>query len=382
MRPNQTLGVPPAPAPASSARSAIFTSESVAEGHPDKLCDFIADSILDAHLAQDPNSRVGCDVFCTHERVVLTGTIISRASVDVSAIARAAIREIGYTDTSAGFNSEQVHLHNLVTTLLPDLAEGLGKPLDAGVSEHTLVFGFATWETPELLPLPISLAHRLTRGLAEARKANMVPWLGLDARTQVSVRYSGGLPVEVTTVGLFVQHTLEPSWAEIFEFVQQQILPLALGERHRTGINLFVNPTGKFITGGPERQAGATGRKLGHDTYGGYARQSGAGFSGKDPSWLDRSAAYFARFVARQLIQEGLADCAELQVAYALGAAEPVSISVDTRGTGNDQQAEEFARRFDFRPAAILEQLDLRKPIYSRTTNYGHFGKPALPWEN
>ncbi|XHR28340.1 MAG: methionine adenosyltransferase [Chthoniobacteraceae bacterium] len=365
------------------SRSFIFTSESVAEGHPDKVCDFIADSILDACLAQDPESRVACEVLCKDEHVILAGEISSLARIDAEAVARAAIREIGYTDGAARFNADSAQVQNLIGPQSPDIARGVNREsaLDMGAGDQGLVFGFATRETPELLPLPISLAHRVTRGLAEARKSQAVPWLRPDAKAQISVRYEQGKPVEVTDAVVSTQHAPATPQGEIHAFVEEQLLPLALGQWFRKGIRLFVNRTGEFVIGGPEGDCGLTGRKIIVDTYGGFARHGGGSFSGKDATKMDRSAAYFARFVARQIVSQGLADCAEIQVAYAIGVAQPVSIGVDTRGTGDERRAERFARQFDYRPAAIIEQLDLRRPIYRATTNYGHFGKLSLPWE-
>ena len=363
------------------SRSFIFTSESVAEGHPDKICDFIADAILDAYLMQDPDSRVACEVLCKNEHVILAGEITSGGQVEVEAIARAAIREIGYTDRAARFNADTARIQKLISPQSPDIARGVNLGIEIGAGDQGLVFGFATKETPELLPLPISLAHRVTRGLAEARKSGAVPWLRPDAKAQISVRYEQGKPVEVTDVVVSTQHVPGTPQEDIRAFVEGQLLPEALGAWHRQGIRLFVNPTGEFAIGGPEGDCGLTGRKIIVDTYGGYARHGGGSFSGKDATKMDRSAAYFARFVARQIVQHGLASCAELQIAYAIGRAQPVSISVDTRGTGDERLAERFARQFDFRPAAIIERLDLRKPIYRTTTNYGHFGKPYLAWE-
>jgi len=363
------------------SRSYIFTSESVSEGHPDKVCDFIADSILDAHLAQDPRSHVACEVLCKDEHVILAGEITSSASVDIEFIARTAIREVGYTDTTDRFNADGARVQNLIGAQSLHIARGVNLANDIGAGDQGLVFGFATKETPEFMPLPIWLAHRLSRALASSRKTSAIPWLRPDAKTQVSVRYEEDKPVEVTDVVVSTQHAPGTSQEEIRAFVERRLLPESLGSWHRDGIRLFVNPTGEFAIGGPEGDCGVTGRKIIVDTYGGFARHGGGAFSGKDATKVDRSAAYFARFVARQIVLHGLAHCAEIQVAYAIGVAQPVSISVDTRGTGDDGLAEQFARQFDFRPAAIIERLDLFKPIYRTTTNYGHFGKPNLPWE-
>ncbi len=360
--------------------SFVFTSKSVSEGHADKVCDFIADSILDAYLSQDAEAEVACNVLCHDQHVVLAGEIISAGRVDVEAITRAAIREIGYTYTDLFFHEDLVCVQNLIRTMNPDILRGIGNH-QIPPSDHRLVYGFATKETPELIPLPIYLAHRLTRGLAEARKAEAVSWLRPDSNALVSVRYEQGKPVEVTDVIVSTQIESETPWQDVKSFVTEQLLPKALGQWLHRGIQVFVNPTDRFIDGGPEKECGMTGRKIAMDTYGGYARHSGGAFSGKDASKSERTTAYFARFVARQIIEYGIADCAEIQITYALGNAQPVSIKVDTRGTGDDRLAEEFARQFDFQPRAIIERFDLRKPIYRATTNYGHFGKPNLPWE-
>ncbi len=361
--------------------SFIFTSESVSEGHPDKVCDYIADSILDAHLAQDPKSRVACEVLCKDNHVVLAGEITSTASVDVEAVAREAIREIGYTDERRLFTSAGVSVLNFLGLQASDIARGVDNGRDLGAGDQGLVFGFATNETPELMPLPISLAHNVTRALAEARKASRVNWLRPDGKCQVSVKYEESQPVGVSAVVVSIQHAPGTPQEEIHQFIGTKLLPEALGKWWREEINPFVNPAGEFSIGGPEGDCGVTGRKVIVDTYGGFARHGGGAFSGKDPTKVDRSAAYFARFVAQQIVKRGLATKVEIQVAYAIGVAQPVSIRVDTCGTGNQFLAEQFAAQFDYRPAAIIERLDLLRPIYRSTTNYGHFGKPHLTWE-
>jgi S-adenosylmethionine synthetase len=361
--------------------SFIFTSESVSEGHPDKVCDYIADSILDAHLEQDPKSRVACEVLCKDNHVVLAGEITSTARVDVETVAREAIKEIGYKDPDRSFNAAGVSVQSLFSRQAGDIARGVDNGHDLGAGDQGLVFGFATNETPELLPLPISLAHRVTRGLAEARKNSGVNWLRPDAKSQVSVQYKNGHPVEVTAAVVSTQHAVGTSQDQIHHFVITQLLPGALGKWWREGIRVFVNPTGEFSIGGPEGDCGVTGRKIIVDTYGGFARHGGGSFSGKDPTKVDRSGAYFARFVAQQIVKRSLAAKVEIQIAYAIGIAQPVSINVDTLGTGNHLLAEKFAAQFDYRPAAIIERLDLLKPIYRSTTNYGHFGKSYLSWE-
>ena len=362
-----------------------FTSESVAEGHPDKVCDFIADSILDAHLTQDPQARVACEVLCKDDKVVLAGEITSKGTVDHEAVARAAIREIGYTKACDNFNADGVTVHQFISKQSPHIALGVDTSTNAdreqGAGDQGIMFGYATDESAELMPLPILLAHRLTRGLAEDRKAGKVHWLCPDAKSQVSVLYEGNTPVAVTDVLISTQHSAAVEQEVIAEYVKSQLAPRVLGSWHHDGIRYFVNPTGCFENGGPAADAGVTGRKIIVDTYGGFARHGGGAFSGKDPSKVDRSAAYYCRYVARQVVKQGIAKRAEIQVAYAIGVAKPVSVKVDAFGTGDASAAVEFVRTFDFRPAAIIERLDLLRPIYRSTTNYGHFGKPELPWE-
>lgn len=363
----------------------LFTSESVCEGHPDKVCDYIADSILDAHLSQDPGARVACEVLCKEDHVILAGEITSRAIVDHEEVARYAIREVGYTYNDQPFRADSVKIIRLITRQAPEIAQGVdagtNPDKEQGAGDQGIMFGYATDETPELMPLPIILAHRLARGLAEDRKSGHFPWLRPDGKTQVTVEYENGRPVGVTRVLVSTQHSSEVDRETIFAYVSQYLAPRALGTWFHPGIDIRVNPTGSFIQGGPSADCGVTGRKIIVDTYGGAARHGGGAFSGKDPSKVDRSGAYFCRFVARQLVKEGLAKRAEIQVAYMIGVAKPASVKVDTFGTGDERAAAEFVRQFDFRPAAIIERLDLLRPIYRQTTNYGHFGKKGLPWE-
>ncbi|MFL5576228.1 MAG: methionine adenosyltransferase [Gemmatimonadaceae bacterium] len=371
--------------PATRARRAgalhVFTSESVSEGHPDKVCDYVADSVLDAHLAQDPAARVACEVLCKGGDVVLAGEITSRAAVDHAAVARAAIREIGYTDPAEAFNADGVRITELLTTQAPEIAQGVDA---GGAGDQGLMFGYATDETPALMPLPILLAHALARRLADDRKAGRVAWLRPDAKTQLSVAYDGatGAPVEVRTVLVSTQHAPSITQEEVRHYVETALLPGVLGAWHRPGLEVLVNPTGGFTLGGPSADCGVTGRKIIVDTYGGMGRHGGGAFSGKDPSKVDRSGAYFGRYVARHVVRAGLARRCEVQVAYAIGRATPVSVRVDTFGTGDDDAAERFVRAgFDFRPGAIIERLGLRRAIYRGTTNYGHFGRPGFAWE-
>ena len=357
----------------------VFTSESVSEGHPDKVCDFIADSVLDAHLAQDPASRVACEVLCKDGEVVLAGEITSRSRVDHVAVAREAIRTVGYVDPSEPFHADGVRVTELISRQAPEIAQGVNV---GGAGDQGLMFGYATDETPELMPLPILLAHALARRLAEDRRGGRRGWLRPDAKTQVSVAYDGVEPVEVRTVLVSTQHAASASQEEIRAYVERELLPAALGSWHRPGLEVLVNPTGSFALGGPSADCGVTGRKIIVDSYGGMGRHGGGAFSGKDPSKVDRSAAYFGRFVARRVVVEGLARRCEVQVAYAIGRDRPVSVRVETFGTGDAERAERFVREgFDFRPEAVIERLDLRRPIYRTTTNYGHFGRPGLPWE-
>lgn len=362
-----------------------FSSESVSEGHPDKVCDYIADSILDAYITGDPRSRVACEVLCKENYVVLAGEITSRATVDHEAIARQAIREIGYTDPNFVFNADGVRVMQILTKQSGDIALGVNtttnETKEQGAGDQGIMFGYATDETPELMPLPITLAHRLTRGLAEDRKAGKYTWLRPDAKSQVAVRYADGTPLAVTDVLVSTQHGPDVERETIASYVREELAPRVLGKWFHKDISFKVNPTGRFVDGGPSADAGVTGRKIIVDTYGGAAKHGGGAFSGKDPSKVDRSAAYFCRYVARQLVKSGIVKRAEIQVAYAIGVAQPISVKVDTFGTGDNGAAVEFVRKFDFRPASIIETLSLLQPIYKKTTNYGHFGKPELPWE-
>lgn len=371
----------------SSRKSKIFTftSESVSEGHPDKVSDYIADSILDAYLAQDPHARVACEVLCKAETVVLGGEISSTATVNHEAVVRQAIRDIGYSDPTCAFNADGVRVLQFISTQSPDIAQGVdaiqNDEGEQGAGDQGIMFGFACTETSELMPLPIFLAHQLTRGLAEDRKSGAYGWIRPDAKSQVSVSYGGNTPVAVTDVLVSTQHSEAVSQKEISRYVREVLAPRCLGKWFHRNIRFRVNPTGSFVLGGPSADCGVTGRKIIADTYGGAARHGGGAFSGKDPSKVDRSAAYFCRFIARQLIRSQIAKRAELQVAYAIGVAKPISVKIDTFGTGDFRAALEFVKRFDFRPAAIIELLDLLRPIYSSTTNYGHFGRHGLPWE-
>jgi S-adenosylmethionine synthetase len=369
----------------SSAGQYTFTSESVTEGHPDKVCDYIADSILDSYLQQDPKSRVACEVLCKEGIVVIAGEFTSDGQVDHEAVARQAIREIGYVDPSASFNANGVQVHQHVSKQSAEIAQGVN--LDSnleheqGAGDQGIMFGYATDETPELMPLPILLAHRLSRGLAEDRRNGTASWLRPDGKTQVSVLYEDNNPIAVTDAIVSPQHNPEASREAIISYVTESLAPRVLGSWYSKKIRFHVNPTGSFIHGGPSADAGVTGRKIIVDTYGGAGRHGGGAFSGKDPSKVDRSGAYFCRYIAKQLIKQRLAHRAEIQISYAIGEARPLSVRVDTFGTGDAAAAVEFVKTFDFRPAAIIERFKLLRPIYRQTTNYGHFGKPGLPWE-
>lgn len=364
----------------------IFTSESVSEGHPDKVCDYIADSILDAYIVQDPRSRVACEVLCKENTVVLGGEISSKANVDHEAVVREAIRHIGYTDPATPFNADGVQVLQIISKQSADIAQGVdadsNENHEQGAGDQGIMFRYACSETPELMPLPIFLAHQLTKGLAEDRKSGKYSWLCPDAKSQVSVRYENNTAIAITDVLVSTQHSAAVKRGEIASYVRDALAPRVLGKWFQSDIQFTVNPTGSFVLGGPSADCGVTGRKIIADTYGGVARHGGGAFSGKDPSKVDRSAAYFCRYIARQIVKQGLAEVAEIQVAYAIGVARPVSLKVETFGTGDSREAMEFASAFDFRPSAIIERLDLLRPIYRQTTNYGHFGKKELPWEN
>ncbi len=382
------------------AKSFVFSSESVGEGHPDKVADLISDSILDACLAQDRHSRVACETLVKSNAVVVAGEItipkIGRQPIDavinIGTVIRDAIRDIGYVNTDDVFHADQVFIHNLLTTQSPDIAQGVDarkaagkKHAEQGAGDQGLMFGYACNETPELMPTPIMFAHRLGRELTALRKSRRVDWLRPDAKSQVSVRYENGQPVEVVNVVISTQHTADVSHAQIEDFlirnVIRKVIPAAMLNKKT---EFLVNPTGRFVVGGPQGDSGLTGRKIIVDTYGGWGRHGGGAFSGKDPSKVDRSAAYMCRWVAKNIVAAKLADVVELQVAYAIGHPHPVSVYVDTMGTGkvaDEKITSAVEKVFSFKPAEIVSQLNLLRPIYRQTTNYGHFGKAGLPWE-
>jgi len=350
-----------------------LTSESVTEGHPDKVCDQIADAVLDAHLAEDPDSRVACEVMAKDDRVILAGEIRSKISPDLPAVVRRTLESIGYS------SDVKIQLH--LSHQSPEIGHAVDGRADLGAGDQGLMFGYATNETPELMPLPILLAHRLARQLAADRHEARVPWLLPDGKTQVTVRYEDGKPARVEKVLLSTQHAADIDQSAIESYVRGDLVPRAFGPWYHTDLAIQTNPSGSFTHGGPAADCGVTGRKIIVDTYGGAARHGGGAFSGKDPSKVDRSAAYFARFVAREIVRSGVAERVEIQVAYAIGDARPFSLHVETFGTGDPGAAMEIADGFDFRPGAILERLDLCRPIYEPTASYGHFGRAEFPWE-
>ena len=364
----------------------VFTSESVSEGHPDKVCDYISDSVLDACLTQDPTSRVACETLVKNDTVVLAGEITTNATLDYDQIVRQAVKDIGYTDRSEPFCDTTLKLIAMITKQSNEISQGVTEATsqsgDQGAGDQGIMFGYATDESPEMMPLPILLAHKLTKGMAEDRKSGKVAFLRPDSKSQVSLLYDGNDPKEVTAVVVSTQHTPDADQKKITEYVREDLGPRVLGQWWNKTLSLYVNPTGSFVHGGPSADAGVTGRKIIVDSYGGWGRHGGGAFSGKDPSKVDRSSAYFCRYVAKQVIAAGLAKRAEIQVGYAIGMAKPVSVKVDTFGTGDWRAAEELVMNsFDFRPRAIIQKLDLLRPIFRESTNYGHFGRLGLPWE-
>jgi len=372
----------------------IFSSESVGEGHPDKVADTISDAVLDACLTQDKFSRVACETYVKSNIVIVGGEITTKASLDFVKIARTAIREIGYVNDDDVFHADKVFVNVIVTQQSPDIAQGVDakkakgkKTAKQGAGDQGLMFGYASNETPELMPAPVMFAHRLGSELTRIRKTGKVPWLRPDAKSQVSVVYQDGKPVAISNVVISTQHAESAEHAEIEKFCIEKIIKKVLPAKLLTAKTEFlINPTGRFVVGGPQGDTGLTGRKIIVDSYGGMGRHGGGAFSGKDPTKVDRSAAYMGRWVAKNIVAAGLAAKCEIQFAYAIGYPDPVSVSVDTFGTGTVADEKIIAainKVFSFQPADIIEQLNLRRPIYSKTTNYGHFGKndPDLTWE-
>ncbi|NLK39130.1 MAG: methionine adenosyltransferase [Clostridiales bacterium] len=379
-------------------RRTFFTSESVTEGHPDKICDRISDAVLDEYLRQDPLSRVACETIVTTGLVMVMGEITSKAVVDIDGIVRNTIREIGYDRAKYGFDADTCAVLNSIQGQSPDIALGVDKSLeskigegddfDIGAGDQGLMFGFACDETPELMPLPIHLAHRLAKRLAEVRRCGLLDYLRPDGKTQVTVEYHDGIPARVDTLVVSTQHcssvSLEQIRRDVIEQVISAVVPSKLLDDNT---KIFVNPTGRFVIGGPKGDSSLTGRKIIVDTYGGYSRHGGGAFSGKDPTKVDRSASYAARYIAKNVVSAGLAKKCEVQIAYAIGVAKPVSLLIDTFGTATLDESiieDRVLKLVDLRPAAIIERFDLRRPIYKNLSAYGHMGREDLkaPWEN
>ena len=373
------------------SREFLFTSESVSEGHPDKVADQISDSILDAILKDDPHARVACETLVSTGLVVISGEITTRAHPDYRSIAQDVIRRIGYDNSDIGFDYKSCAILTAINRQSSDIAQGVnegeGLDLDQGAGDQGLMFGYACNETPSLMPLPIYYAHRIMQRQAEVRKDGRLPWLRPDAKSQLTVRYVDGKPVAIDTVVVSTQHDPDRSHAEITEAVVETIIkPVLPPELLSDQVRYLINPTGRFVIGGPHGDCGLTGRKIIVDTYGGAAHHGGGAFSGKDPSKVDRSAAYAGRYVAKNIVAAGLAEKCEVQVAYAIGVAKPVSLMVDTFGTGriaDERIAELVGKHFDLRPKAIIQTLDLLRPIYAKSAAYGHFGRdePEFTWE-
>ena len=372
----------------------LFTSESVTEGHPDKLCDYISDSILDSYLAKDKNARVACETVAGKGEIFITGEITSTANVDIEQVVRDTIKEVGYADSEYDIDYRTCKIYINLSKQSPDIALGVDKSLEdkegkdiesEGAGDQGLMFGYACDETEELMPLPISLAHKLSKRLTEVRRENIIDYLRPDGKTQVTVEYDGDKPVRVDTIVISAQHLPDVDMnvlkKDIIEKVIKPIVPANLLDENT---KYFINPTGRFVIGGPLGDSGLTGRKIIVDTYGGAARHGGGAFSGKDPTKVDRSASYMARHIAKNIVANGYAKKCEIQIAYSIGVAKPVSIYVNTYGTNTipeEEIVEKIDKTFDLTPRGIINYLDLQRPIYRQTTNYGHFGKKDLPWE-
>ena len=376
-----------------SADRVLFTSESVTEGHPDKLCDQVSDAMLDECLRQDPNSRVACETATTTGVILVAGEVTTHAYVDVPHLVRGVVQDIGYTNADYGFDYRTCGVLTAIKEQSPEIAQGVNESIEArdgidameiGAGDQGMMFGFAVRETPELMPLPITLAHAVARQLAKTRKDGTLPYLRPDGKTQVTVEYEKGVPKRVHTVVVAAQHDPGIEYQRLCNEIREQVIRPAIGDSWLQKTKYLVNGTGAFTIGGPMGDAGLTGRKIIVDTYGGYARHGGGAFSGKDATKVDRSAAYAARYVAKNTVKAGLADRFELQLAYVIGGAQPISLNVETFGTGkvSDETIRKLIEEhFDFRPGAIIERFGLRRPIYRQTASYGHFGRPDLPWE-
>ena len=373
------------------SREFLFTSESVSEGHPDKVADQISDTVLDAVLAEDPHGRVACETLVSTGLVVISGEITTKAHINYREIAQNTIHRIGYNDSDIGFDYKSCAILTAINRQSPDIAQGVnegeGLDLDQGAGDQGLMFGYACNETPALMPLPIYYAHRIMQRQAEVRRDGRLPWLRPDAKSQLTVRYVDGKPVDIDAIVVSTQHNPDVSHAQLSEAVIEEIIKPVLPKELLAGnIRYLINPTGRFVVGGPHGDCGLTGRKIIVDTYGGTARHGGGAFSGKDPSKVDRSAAYAARHVAKNIVAAGLADRCEVQIAYAIGVAKPVSLMVDTFGTGKipeEKIVKLIEKHFDLRPKGIIQTLNLLRPIYTKTAAYGHFGRdePEFTWE-
>jgi len=365
----------------------LFTSESVSEGHPDKIADQISDAVLDAILEQDPKARVACETYVKTGMVMVGGEVTTSAWVDIEDLTRKTVRDIGYVHSDMGFDADSCAILNTIGKQSPDINQGVdrSRPEEQGAGDQGLMFGYASNETDVLMPAPVTYAHRLVKKQSEVRKDNVLPWLRPDAKSQVTFAYENGKPVGIDAVVLSTQHCDSVSLKELQEAVMEEIIkPVLPVEWLTPETKYFINPTGRFVIGGPMGDCGLTGRKIIVDTYGGMARHGGGAFSGKDPSKVDRSAAYAGRYVAKNVVAAGLADKCEIQVSYAIGVAEPTSISIDTFGTGkiDDSKLTELIKaHFDLRPYGLIKMLDLERPIYQATAAYGHFGRDNFPWE-